>query len=57
MFGICLVHVRPMVQCEGWAYVMPVCVLFVSYTEYRIQPEHQCNHCPQPISEGYRPIF
>ena len=35
-------------------HVCTVCVLLVGY---RFQPERRCNHRPQPISEGHRPVF
>ena len=33
-----------------------VCTACVSHAWYRFQPERRCNHRPQPISEGQRPV-
>ena len=41
-----------------WAYAMPVCVLFIpSRSGIVFQPDRRCNHWPQSINEGHRPVF
>ena len=40
-----------------WTFAKPVCVLFVSNMLGIVFSRAQCNHLPQPISEGHRLAF